>query len=142
MPVRVFVMALLFAGLCEAKTSCRIFVQPISVVTENGDRPIRDRIVERITASGKCTVVARVELADAVLSGAGWVNPGRDNPSPGGGFERGGDAVLEVAVKSPAGKPLWTERITPRWFSLKASRSLADEAVRQLLAAQVKWSRP
>lgn len=142
MPVRVFVLALLFGGLCEAKTACRIFVQPISVVTEDGDRPIRDRIVERITASGKCTVVTRVELADGVLSGAGWVNPGQSNPSPGGGFERAGDAVLDVELKSQAGKMLWNERITPRWLTLRHSRALADEAVRRLLAAQVKWSRP
>lgn len=142
MPVRVFVLALLIGGLCEAKTACKIFVQPISVVTEAGDRPIRERIVERIAASGKCTVVTRVELADGVLSGTGWVNPGQGNPSPGGGFEMGGDAVLDVRLKSPAGKMPWNERITPRWLPLSHSRSLADEAVRRLLAAQVKWFRP
>jgi hypothetical protein len=141
MPVKLFVLAFLFGVLCEAKTACRIYVQPISVVTTYGDRPIRDRIVERITASGKCKVVTQVELADAVLSGTGWVNPGQANPSPGARSEAG-DAVLQVRLKSPAGKILWSASVTPRWLPLSHTRNLADQAVRRLLAAQPKWSRP
>lgn len=141
MPVKLLLLAFLLGVLCQAKTACSIYVQPISVVTGYGDRPIRDRIVERITASGKCTVVTQVALADVVLSGAGWVNPGRVNPSSDGAPEAG-DAVLEVELKSPAGKILWSERVTPRWLPLSHTRSLADQAVRQLLASQPNWLRP
>jgi len=139
MPVMLLVLAFLFGVPRERESACRIYVEPISVYTGSGAQPIRDRVVERIEASGKCTVVTRVELAGAVLSGSGWISPLEIDASP-EGTARAGHSVLEVELKSPTGKPLWKERITPRWFSPKASRSLADEAVRQLLAAQGKWS--
>lgn len=142
MPFKLLLLALQFGVLGLAGTNCRIYVKPISVQTHAGLRPIRDRIVDRITASGKCTVVTRPELAGAVLSGYGWVGSLEGNSSLGGGGETVSNAVLEVVVQSAEGKLLWKERVTPRWFRLRSSRALADEAVRQLLSAREEWSRP
>jgi hypothetical protein len=103
-----------------------IFVDTLG--QSEADTVIRDKIINRLAASGRFQVAADPDKADAVLTGSASANEGR----------RGWDMTTAVRLVTKDQRILWVSEAKNGRFARSASSSVADHIVKDLLKAAKK----
>lgn len=105
-----------------------IFVD--SLGPENTSSMIRDKIINRLTASKRFQVSLDPAKADAILSGSAEVTRGVRFTDEGGGTRYDGTAAIRLIT--PDKTILWTYETKSNGFARSASSSVADHIVKEL----------
>ena len=143
-PILLCIAILVSAVICQCQAQTtqalsqvkKVYVAPLG--DRKGADAIRQRIADRLQASGKLKVVDRPEDADATVTGAGgiWVT----------GYMSAGvrsshanrqpvyDGFLSIDVLGRDRATLWSYLVTPGKFAFKPiTNDLADQLVKKLL---------
>jgi hypothetical protein len=108
-----------------------IFVDPLGQGEFSG--VIRDKIINRLVASGRFQVVNDPDKADAVLTGSVSEAPVNRYNNGSGGTRFDANAVLRLVAKDQ--RILWVSEAKNGAFSRSASSSVADRIVKDLVKA-------
>ena len=94
---------------------------------------IRDKIINRLAASGRFQVVLDSDKADAMLTGSGDVSKTDRYNNGSGGTRWDATAVVRLVTKDQ--RILWVSETKNNRFARSASSSVADHIVKDLLKA-------
>ncbi len=124
----------IFSAMICAMTPCRIYVEQIKVFAGTDAHIVSERIAEKSTKSGRCTVAPEKTQAEYVLGGSGYVSELQGGAGVDGArAATPGSAPLEVEMKSTAGTVVCKDRVYARTFKGKPWNSMADEAAAAVL---------
>jgi hypothetical protein len=94
---------------------------------------IRDKIINRLVASGRFQVVFDSDKTDATLTGSGDVSKTDSYDNGSGGTRWDATAVMRLITKDQ--RVLWASESKNSRFARSASSSVADHIVKDLLKA-------
>ncbi len=115
-------------NLAEVRT---IFVD--SLGKDPTSEVIRDKIINRLSTSGRFEAVLDPDKADATLTGSGAITKSVHYSDGSGGTRFDGTAVVRLVTKDQ--RILWTSEAKNSAFARSASSSVADHIVKELLKA-------
>jgi phosphate ABC transporter phosphate-binding protein len=140
--VPILVCAVIVRCQAQAATTLsqikKVYVAPLG--NQKGADTIRNRIADRLRASGKLSVVDSPREADATITGAGgiWVTGYMSVGVRSSHANRQPvyDGFLSIEVLSNAGATIWSYLVTPSKLTFKSiTNDLADQLVRKFLEA-------